>query len=182
MGLCIALLRGINVGRSKRLAMADLRKLIEGLGCSNVRTLLNSGNAVFECDRSSPKKLATQIESAIMDFAGFDAPVTVLTAAEFERIVASDTLLPMAADPSRHLVAFVPDRTVLRVLAPMTKTDWSPENFHLGPEAAYLWCPDGIIESKMLKALAKLTKNESTTRNWATVERIHALVTEMRAV
>lgn len=45
--LYVALLRGINVGRVKRLAMADLRALIEGLGYGDVRTLLNSGNVVF---------------------------------------------------------------------------------------------------------------------------------------
>ena len=42
----VALLRGINVGRAKRIAMADLRALVEGLGFGEVRTLLNSGNAI----------------------------------------------------------------------------------------------------------------------------------------
>ncbi len=51
MTQCIALLRGINVGRAKRIAMAELRELIEALGFSDVRTLLNSGNAVFQAAR-----------------------------------------------------------------------------------------------------------------------------------
>ena len=49
----IALIRGINVGTAKRVAMADLRKMLAGLGYSDVRTLLNSGNAVFTTTDSS---------------------------------------------------------------------------------------------------------------------------------
>ena len=44
MNRCVALLRGIDVGRAKRLAMADQRVLLESLAYRNVRTLLNSGN------------------------------------------------------------------------------------------------------------------------------------------
>ena len=44
----VALLRGINVGKAKRIAMADLRALLEGLGYTHVKTVLNSGNAVFD--------------------------------------------------------------------------------------------------------------------------------------
>ncbi len=43
----VALLRGDNVGRGKRVAMADLRAVVKGLGYRDVRTLLNSGNVVF---------------------------------------------------------------------------------------------------------------------------------------
>jgi len=50
MTVCVALLRGINVGKAKRIAMADLRALIEGLGYTDVRTLLNSGNVVFSSE------------------------------------------------------------------------------------------------------------------------------------
>lgn len=65
MTVCVALLRGINVGRAKRVPMADLRKLIEALGFSNVRSILNSGNAIFEAARPAPEKVASEIERAI---------------------------------------------------------------------------------------------------------------------
>jgi uncharacterized protein (DUF1697 family) len=65
MTQCIALLRGINVGRAKRVPMADLRALVEGLGFSNVRTLLNTGNVVFETPRPGVAKISTLIEGAI---------------------------------------------------------------------------------------------------------------------
>ena len=49
----VALLRGINVGRNKRIAMADLRSLCEGLGFEHVRTLLQSGNVVLDSSVSA---------------------------------------------------------------------------------------------------------------------------------
>ena len=61
MTQCIALLRGINVGRAKRIAMADLRTLVEELGFRNVKTLLNSGNVVFDAARPNTKRIATTI-------------------------------------------------------------------------------------------------------------------------
>ena len=63
MTRCIAFLRGINVGRAKRIAMADLRALIEGLGFSEVRTLLNSGNVVFDATRPDQGKIALAIQT-----------------------------------------------------------------------------------------------------------------------
>jgi uncharacterized protein (DUF1697 family) len=62
---CVALIRGINVGRTKRISMADLRSLFLDLGFQNVRTLLNSGNVLFQYRRPNVRKLATAIESAI---------------------------------------------------------------------------------------------------------------------
>ena len=65
MSRCIALLRGINVGRAKRIAMADLRELVAGFGHANVRTVLNSGNVLFDAARGDPARLAATIEAAI---------------------------------------------------------------------------------------------------------------------
>ena len=61
----VALLRGINVGKAKRIAMADLRALLEGLGYTDVATLLNSGNVVFKVGGGAAKRLAADISAAI---------------------------------------------------------------------------------------------------------------------
>ena len=61
----VALLRGINVGRAKRVAMAELRALIEGLGYGDVRTLLNSGNVVFSASAATAGNAASRIEEAL---------------------------------------------------------------------------------------------------------------------
>src|SRR5262245_54107358 len=60
--ICIALLRGINVGRAKRISMAELKALFEALGFRNVRTLLNSGNVVFDPGRNSPENIGRKVE------------------------------------------------------------------------------------------------------------------------
>lgn len=176
MATCIALLRGINVGRSNRLAMKDLRRLLEALGYSNVRTLLNSGNAVFDVSRPNTSKLAAAIAQAIENSAGLTIGVVVLTQAELSKIVASNPLVSLATDPAKHLVGFVSASKKLARLVPLNETDWHSEVIEVGTKAAYLWCPNGVLESKLTKAIAKTMGVEITTRNWTTVLRLKALV------
>ena len=57
-------------------------------------------------------------------------------------------------------------------------TDWSPEAFAAGRHAAWLWCAGGIIESKLAKAVGKVLKERGTARNWATVQKLQAMVAE----
>ena len=93
MTTCVALLRGINVGRAKRLGMAELREVVESLGHTNVRTLLNSGNVVFDAKRGSLPAIARSLEAAIQTGFGFAAPVIVVTAAEVDAIVRANPCL-----------------------------------------------------------------------------------------
>ena len=93
MSECVALIRGINVGRGKRVAMADLRDMMVGLGHTNVRTLLNSGNVLFQSKRPNVTKIAASIEAPINGACGFSAAVTVITAQELDLIVDENPLL-----------------------------------------------------------------------------------------
>src|SRR5438034_11226167 len=88
----IALLRGINVGRAKRVAMADLRALVESLGYVDVRTLLNSGNVIFSVPPAAPGDAAARIEEAMIAQLGVPARVIVLTAAEIAAAVTDNPL------------------------------------------------------------------------------------------
>ena len=166
---CIALLRGVNVGRAKRVAMADLRELIEDLGHSDVRTLLNSGNAIFGASRPDAPRIAAAIQAGIEDRFGFSARVVVLTARELDAIVAENPLSQAARDPSRFLVAFVSTVTTLAKARPLLAQAWGPDALAVGRRAAYLWCARGLIESKLAQAFARVTADTATTRNWATV-------------
>lgn len=176
----VALLRGINVGRAKRLAMADLRGLLEGLGFSNVRTLLNSGNAVFEAPRPARGKvpsamgIRSAIEAALEERFGFTVPVIVHTAQDLERIVAENPLPQAAQDPSKFLVAFAAAGSALDQARPLLAESWAPEALAVGSRVAYLWCADGIIESRLLPAFGRATADAATTRNWATVLKLQA--------
>ena len=170
----IALLRGINVGRAKRVAMADLRTLIEDLGFSDVRTLLNTGNAVFRSARPNTARVASAIEAAIQSKFGFSVAVVVVTARELNTIVTENPLPQAAGDPSRLLVAFVTKGADLGKAKPLLAESWAPESLAIGSKAAYLWCAHGIIESKLVPAFSRVTANAATTRNWATVLKLQA--------
>jgi uncharacterized protein (DUF1697 family) len=171
----VALLRGINVGRAKRVAMADLRAAVEGLGYKDVRTLLNSGNVVFTAPRGSPRDAATRIEKALAAGLGVSSRVTVLTTAEVATAVAECPLLEVADDPSRLLVAFLRDPADRPKVEPLLKQDWPPEALAVGRRVAYLWCPGGMIDSRLAEAVGRALGDGVTTRNWATVQKLRAL-------
>ncbi|HLJ95625.1 MAG TPA: DUF1697 domain-containing protein [Gemmataceae bacterium] len=171
----IALLRGINVGRANRVAMADLRSVIEGLGYKDVCTLLNSGNVVFSTPRAAPDGLAGRLEKEIAQKLGGSVRVTVLTAAELTAVVTENPLVEIAENPSRFLVAFLRNPADRQKLEPLTKQDWAPEVLALGTRVAYLWCPEGILDNPLGNTVNRVLKDGVTTRNWATVLKLQAL-------
>jgi uncharacterized protein (DUF1697 family) len=172
----VALLRGINVGRAKRVAMADLRALVEDLGFSDVRTLLNSGNVVYTATRVAPRDAAARIEKALPGRTGVSAKVVALSAAEVDAIIRNNPLLEAATDPSRMLVAVLTDPRDLERLEPLSRENWAPEGLALGERVAYMWCRDGILVSRVLEAVGRALGTAVTMRNWATLTKIHALL------
>jgi uncharacterized protein (DUF1697 family) len=174
MNQCVALIRGINVGRARRVAMADLRALMEKLGYTDVRTLLNSGNIVFKARRSSVEKQARAIEAAIARTFGFSASIVVMPAADLAAIVKENPLHAIAKDSTKYFVGFVSNRTALLKVKPLLDKSWKPDVIAIGAKAAYLWCANGLIDSKLMHAFARATGEQATTRNWATVLKLHA--------
>jgi|SRR5688572_9846205 len=170
----VALFRGINVGKAKRIAMADLRTLLAKLGYTDVGTLLNSGNAVFTTRAAGADRVATRIRSEVARQLGVDALVIVKSAQDVAAIIEGN-VLTAASDPSRLLVAMTQLAAPLARLRPLAKLTWGSEQVHVGEHAAYLWCANGILESKAAEALLGGLP-EGTTRNWATLNKIHALM------
>ena len=171
----VALLRGINVGTAKRVSMADLRAAVEGLGFRNAKTLLNSGNVVFAGEDARAADVAAALERAVLEATGVSSKTIALTDADFAKIV-DENPVNEPPEPSRYFVMFLFDPNHRRKLASLAKEDWSPETVAVGSRAAYFWCPMGLLESKALKAAGKLLGSEMTTRNWATVRKIHDLL------
>lgn len=155
--------------------MADLRHVFEALGCANVRTVLNSGNVVFDAPRGNVTGLVPAIEAGIEKQFGFGAAVVVVTATDLVGIVEANPLSKVAVDPARHLVAFVRSRATLTKARPLLSQSWTPEALAIGPKAVYVWCANGIIESKLLKAFVRVAGDAATTRNWATVAKLRTL-------
>jgi uncharacterized protein (DUF1697 family) len=176
----VALLRGINVGKARRVAMSELRSLCESLGYGNVQTLLNSGNIVFSAPRADPRA-AARIEKAIASQLGIDPRVLVLTASEIDTVVAENPLPECDESPSRFLVTVLAndvDRARLEALAAQS---WGAERLSLGSHAVYLWCANGINDSKAVLALGKAVGTGGTSRNWATILKLQALTQSVPA-
>jgi uncharacterized protein (DUF1697 family) len=172
----VALLRGVNVGRGNRISMTDLKSLVAGLGFTGVRTLLNSGNVVFDGPAQPPDAIAARMTAALADELGVRSRVVVLTAEEIAEALAADPLTAVADDPSRSLVAFLADPADAARVRPLLEQDWAPEAIAAGRRAVYLWCPDGVSDSAVGKALGRVLGDAVTSRNRATVERIDALM------
>jgi uncharacterized protein (DUF1697 family) len=176
-GPCVALIRGINVGKNKQVAMADLRVACERIGFQDVRTLLNSGNVVFSTSLS-PKAAAAKLELALEKEIRVPARVLVLTADEIDATVAKNSLVRRATNPSRLFVGFLWEPVA--ALEDVRRGDWGENALALGPQAAYLWCPDGF-DSPFVKAFHKAVGTGVTIRSWATVLKVQAAARADRA-
>ena len=97
----IALLRGINVGGRNRVAMADLREVVLGLGYTDVATYIQSGNVVFASEEADTAMIAAALERAIAEHLGVRPKVVVLTHAELARVVADN---PFPEEPNPRWV------------------------------------------------------------------------------
>jgi uncharacterized protein (DUF1697 family) len=173
---CVALLRGVNVGGARRVPMAEWRVLMEGLGYTAVRTLLNSGNAVFDSSARGKPDHAARIRRALLEQLAVEVPVIVKTAQQMLDIAACNPLAGADVDAARLLVAFALDTATLQGLAPIAALTQPPEQLHIGAHAAYLHCANGILQSKAGEALLGKAGRAVTSRNWATVQKILALL------
>jgi uncharacterized protein (DUF1697 family) len=164
----IALLRGVNVGGNKRVEMARLRTLLKELGYYDVRTYVNSGNAVF----TGPRRSEQHLEAAIAKAFGFEVPVVLRTRDELADVVQANPLAKIATDPAKHLVIFC----AAEASTELDPAEFAPETFHVRGREVYLWAPGGIGTSPLAKVLAtKSLGDKSTARNWRTVEKLLAL-------
>ena len=169
-----ALMRGINVGKAKRVAMADLRSLCEALGYQNVVTLLNSGNLLFDAPSTSPAKLAGAVKKGIFDTCAVDCAVTVISGSTLQEILAANPLAQVSSNSSHYLVGFPATDAALEAVRNLEKTNWAPDQLVVTKSAAFLWCHSNTLDSPLAQAFSKATKDTFTTRNWATLEKICA--------
>jgi uncharacterized protein (DUF1697 family) len=167
-------MRGINVGTAKRVPMAELRALAEELGHTNVSTILNSGNLLFDCKATSPDKLALMLRAAIQKKCAVDCAVTVLPGATLKAILAHNPLAHVALDPARYLVAFPANDEALAQARTLSTSVLPPDEIAFDEHAAYLWCDGGILDAPLMKSFTKLMKERVTTRNWTTLVKVCA--------
>ncbi len=178
----ISMLRGINVGGAKKVAMADLKAVYQSLGFENVVTYLQSGNVVFDSREGDRPGTAARIEAGIQERFRFDLPVFVREAVDFQRIVDGNRFITQKnADPAKLHVTFLyraPDQGLLESLkVPAGETD----EFITGQDEIFLHCPNGYGRTKLSNQFfeSKL-KVPATTRNWNTVLALLKLAREGR--
>lgn len=159
-------LRGINVGRSVRLPMADLRAIAESCGYANPRTHLQSGNLVIETD-DDPARVATDLEQAIAASTSIAPAVVTRTADELRAVIDANPLNVHTDDPTKLHVIFGRDPFAEPDLDPAA---FAPEEWAVQGRETYLFLPDGIGRSKLAVALDRQHRTTVvTTRNWRTV-------------
>ena len=148
----VLLLRAVNLGPTNKVAMKDLKALLEELGHTEVKTYLNSGNATFESSKRSPKQLADDVEKAIRTKLGLDIRCCVRREADVRK--ALDGLPDL---PGYVAVTVLFDKPSAAALRAFLDTDWSPEVVRGTPEAIYIGFTNAartkLTNAKIEKAL-----------------------------
>lgn len=175
----IALLRAINVGGNRKVAMADLRSLVEELGFADVRTLLQSGNLVFRSGGPDGGDLEARLQTAARDRLGLETDFMVRGAAEWSRIVANNPFPDAAAqDPAHLAIVFLKTPTTKADIEALRRASPGPERIAGGGRELYIVYPDGMGRSLLTPAIMKRTIGiPGTARNWNTVLKLAAMTT-----
>ena len=180
MTIHIALVRGINVGKAKRVSMQTLRAIVEEACGRDVRTVLNSGNVVFRT-RPGTRAGAGAIERSLADATGIRARVVLLHADELGAALVEDPLEKHSAEPARRLVMFFAAPAARRAAEIVAKEDFGAERIAFGAKAAHLLLPNGVAESPLMRALERAVDGSATARNWATLQKIIAVAGQLAA-
>jgi uncharacterized protein (DUF1697 family) len=175
----IALLRGINVGGTRKIPMARLRELLESAEFARVRTYIQSGNVLVDSD-DEPASVAARIEQLLRSEFGFDVPTVVRSRDELAAVVAADPFGDVVDNEQFYTVSFyaqAPDRTPFDEL---DADEFAPELFELRERELYAWMPGGQGRSPMMQQLgrARFNPKSATARGWRTVIRLLAMCDE----
>ncbi len=163
----IVLVRGINVGGHNRLPMADLRDVLTELGCRDVQTYLQSGNAVVT---AGPRNVGPRIEDALRQRLDLDVRVIVVTVAELRAIAQANPFPDGESTPKKLHVAFfdVPlDAAKIKEVG----TTHGNDQLAIGGRVLYLSYSDMSHNSPLIAALRRIG-GVSTARNWTTITKL----------
>jgi uncharacterized protein (DUF1697 family) len=164
----VAFPRGINAGHPMK--MEDLRAVFESLGYERVRTVLASGNVLFDTGRMAEASIVREVEKALSDAFGARIPVVIRTRAELERLVAANPFAKVAASPkSRPYVTFLRKKPGRRKL-PQGK-GYEVLGI-LGRDVCSVVDLSGASSPDLMRVLDKEFGDEVTTRSWNTVEKV----------
>lgn len=174
----VALFRGINVGGKNVLPMRDLITLLEDLGSQNVKTYIQSGNAVFQHEQRDASLLSNKIAAAIKQSHGFEPRVLLLGLEEIERAVESNPFPEAESEPKTLHVHFLASEPKNPDLCSLERIKGDRERFALKEGFFYLHAPEGIGRSKLAANAERLLGVATTVRNWRTVCKVLTMAKE----
>lgn len=174
MTVYIGLLRAVNLGAHGKVAMPELRKLVENLGFDDVRTLLNSGNLVFKGERADVEAF---LEASAAKQLGLQTDVFVRTGSQWSEAVAANPFPDEATDDPSHLVMVclkeAPKPGAVDELRAAVK---GREIVKAEGRQLYITYPDGIGTSKLtMPLIERKLAGRGTGRNWNTVLKLQTL-------
>ena len=179
MPLYIALFRGINVGGSNSLPMTDLVQILSDIGAKEIRTYLQSGNAVFSSTESNIDLLAEKICRQVEIRKGFLLKVLILTLEEFEQAIAENPYPQHTDDPSSLHLGFLAAPPISVDMEKLISLQSKNEEFTLTPKVFYFYAPDGVGRSRLAAGVEKVLVVTMTDRNWRTVCKIRDLIKDL---
>jgi uncharacterized protein (DUF1697 family) len=171
-----ALLKGINIG-GKKIPMTELKALVEGMGCHDVKTLLASGNVVFSCGEEDGAALEKRLEAVLADH-GLKTDVVVRNGAELTTVIDGNPFPDAAREHPNHLlVSFHREPVPDGLIGKIPDIYDGPERLKAIGRELYIDFPDDVGHSKLPQAMAKLKFPKiATMRNWNTVGKLRDLV------
>jgi uncharacterized protein (DUF1697 family) len=172
------LLRGVNVGTKNSLPMAELRVMLRKIGCVDVQTYVQSGNAVFGT-KLGPADTTKAIEGALERYMGRPIATALRTQKQMKAIVDANPFAKVATNPAYLCVTFLSNAPAKSEVAPLHEQDFKPELFQVAGKEIYTWHPNGQGRSPLAAALGKLSlRGAVTTRNWNTVLKLLDMLAE----
>lgn len=173
----IGFLRGINVGGHHKVAMADLRNKLNELGCNNIKTLLNTGNVVFEVEEMNIHDLENKIEVSLSQSFGFPILVIIKYQKEISDLVDINPFarIPMHKD-MRFYVSFLKNTPEMKLTRPYISNDKSYQIISILDKTILSVLDLSLTNSpKGMDDLEKLFGKKITTRNWNTIKKVSEL-------
>ena len=174
----VALFRGINVGGNNVLPMKTLVALLENIGSKNVKTYIQSGNAVFEHEEENASLLSSKIRTTIKKSHGFEPQLLLLELEDIERAVRSNPFPEAESEPKTLHLYFLASMPNNPDLGALESIKGDGERFALKDSVFYLHAPEGIGRSKLAANTEKVLGVAATGRNWRTVCKVMAIAKE----
>jgi uncharacterized protein (DUF1697 family) len=173
----IALLRAINLAGRNQVGMADLRDMLSRMGLANARSLLQSGNVLFQSRPRTTSQLERLLEAELRKRLSVDTDFMVRTADELNEAVAGNPFPKEAArDPGHLLLLFLKDAPSAASVKALQSAILGREIVRADGRHAYIVYPDGVGRSRLSSALIEnKLGTRGTGRNWNTVLKLHAL-------